>query len=127
MLDEPDEKGIVIRCTQYYGQTIEDTGLLKFDFLSLNTLSQLKMICERIAEKTGQDFEIEKIPIDDPKTFELFQFGDTEDIFQYDAQGMRQYLRELHPTSFEDLVLLNAMYRPGPMDNLPLLIKRKKG
>ena len=125
--DDPDVEGKIIRCTQYDGRTIEKTGLIKFDFLSLNTLSQLKMICERIKEHTGKDFDIEKISLDDLKTFELFQQGNTEDIFQFQTEGMRQYLRELHPTTFEDLVLLNAMYRPGPMEDIPLLIKRKKG
>ena len=75
----------------------------------------------------GRDFDIENIPLDDKKTIELFQQGDTEDIFQYETQGMRKYLRELHPTTFEDLILLNAMFRPGPIEYLPLLIKRKKG
>ena len=124
--EDPDEEGKTIRCTQYDGRTIEETGLIKFDFLSLKTLSQLKKICERIKVKTGKDFDMEKIPLDDQKTLELFQRGDTEDIFQYETHGMQKCLRELHPTTFEDLVLLNVMYRPGIMDNIPLLIKRKK-
>lgn len=125
--DDPDVESRTIRCTQYDGRTIEETGLIKFDFLSLKTLSQLKKICERIKVNTGKDFDIKKIPLDDTKTLELFQRGDTEDVFQYETQGMQQYLLELHPTSFEDIVLLNVMYRPGLMENLPLLIKRKKG
>ncbi|MBR4389701.1 MAG: DNA polymerase III subunit alpha, partial [Prevotella sp.] len=125
--EDPYIEGKKVRCTQYDGRTIEETGLIKFDFLSLNTLSQLKMICERIKVNTGKDFDIEKIPLDDPKTLELFQQGETEDIFQYETQGMRQYLRELHPTTFEDLVLLNVMYRPGTIEDLPLLLKRKRG
>lgn len=124
--EDPDEEGKTIRCTQYDGRTIEETGLIKFDFLSLKTLSQLKKICERIKVKTGKDFDMEKIPLDDQKTLELFQRGDTEDIFQYETHGMQKCLRELHPTTFEDLVLLNVMYRPGIMENIPLLIKRKK-
>ena len=124
--EDPDEEGKTIRCTQYDGRTIEKTGLIKFDFLSLKTLSQLKKICERIKVNTGKDFDIEKIPLDDQKTLELFQRGDTEDIFQYETHGMQKCLRELHPTTFEDLVLLNVMYRPGIMENIPLLIKRKK-
>ena len=123
--EDPDEEGKTIRCTQYDGRTIEKTGLIKFDFLSLKTLSQLKKICERIKVKTGKDFDMEKIPLDDQKTLELFQRGDTEDIFQYETHGMQKCLRELHPTTFEDLVLLNVMYRPGIMENIPLLIKRK--
>ena len=125
--DDPDVESRTIRCTQYDGRTIEETGLIKFDFLSLKTLSQLKKICERIKVNTGKDLDIKKIPLDDTKTLELFQRGDTEDVFQYETQGMQQYLLELHPTSFEDIVLLNVMYRPGLMENLPLLIKRKKG
>ena len=125
--DDPDVESRTIRCTQYDGRTIEETGLIKFDFLSLKTLSQLKKICERIKVNTGKDFDIKKIPLDDTKTLELFQRGDTEGVFQYETQGMQQYLLEFHPTSFEDVVLLNAMYRPGLMENLPLLIKRKKG
>ena len=124
--EDPDEEGKTIRCTQYDGRTIEETGLIKFDFLSLKTLSQLKKICEKIKVKTGKDFDMEKIPLDDQKTLELFQRGDTEDIFQYETHGMQKCLRELHPTTFEDLVLLNVMYRPGIMENIPLLIKRKK-
>ena len=124
--EDPGEEGKTIRCTQYDGRTIEETGLIKFDFLSLKTLSQLKKICERIKVKTGKDFDMEKIPLDDQKTLELFQRGDTEDIFQYETHGMQKCLRELHPTTFEDLVLLNVMYRPGIMENIPLLIKRKK-
>lgn len=124
--EDPDDEGKTIRCTQYDGRTIEETGLIKFDFLSLKTLSQLKKICERIKVKTGKDFDMEKIPLDDQKTLELFQRGDTEDIFQYETHGMQKCLRELHPTTFEDLVLLNVMYRPGIMENIPLLIKRKK-
>ena len=124
--EDPDEEGKTIRCTQYDGRTIEETGLIKFDFLSLKTLSQLKKICERIKVKTGKDFDMEKIPLDDQKTLELFQRGDTGDIFQYETHGMQKCLRELHPTTFEDLVLLNVMYRPGIMEIIPLLIKRKK-
>lgn len=125
--DVPDVENRTIRCTQYDGRTIEETGLIKFDFLSLKTLSQLKKICERIKINTGKNFDIKKIPLDDTKTLELFQRGDTEGVFQYETQGMQQYLLEFHPTSFEDVVLLNVMYRPGLMENLPLLIKRKKG
>ena len=121
--DDPDVESRTIKCTQYDGRTIEETGLIKFDLLSLKTLSQLKKICERIKVNTGKNFDIEKIPLDDQKTFELFQRGDTEDIFQYETQGMQQHLRELHPTTFEDLVLLNVMYRPGTIEDLPLLIK----
>ena len=116
-----------VRCVQYDGHCIESTGLVKLDFLSLNTLSQLKGICEAIRDTKGVDIDIENIPADDSKTLELFQQGDTEDVFQFGAQGMQTYLRELHPTRFEDLVIVNSMYRPASMDELPLLISRKNG
>ena len=126
-LSNADVEGKTIRCTQYDFRSVEETGLMKFVFLGEKTLTQLKMICERIKAKGVADFDINKIPIDDPKTFELFQQGNTEDIFKFDIQGMQHYLRKLHPTTFEDLVMLNVMYRPGAIENLPLLIKRKKG
>lgn len=116
-----------VRCVQYDGHCIESTGLVKLDFLSLNTLSQLKGICEAIRDTKGVDIDIENIPADDSKTLELFQQGDTEDVFQFGAQGMQTYLRELHPTRFEDLVIVNSMYRPASVDELPLLISRKNG
>jgi DNA polymerase-3 subunit alpha len=116
-----------VRCVQYDGHCIESTGLVKLDFLSLNTLSQLKGICEAIKDTKGVDIDIENIPADDSKTLELFQQGDTEDVFQFGSQGMQTYLRELHPTRFEDLAIVNSMYRPASMDELPLLISRKNG
>jgi len=116
-----------VRCVQYDGHCIESTGLVKLDFLSLNTLSQLKGICEAIKDTKGVDIDIENIPADNSKTLELFQQGDTEDVFQFGSQGMQTYLRELHPTRFEDLVIVNSMYRPASMDELPLLISRKNG
>ena len=125
--EDPDVEGKIIRCTQYDGRTIEETGLMKFDFINLHTLSLLKAICERIKANTGRDFDIEKIPLDDQMTFELFQQGKTEDVFQYETQGMQHYLRKLHPTTFEDLVLLNVMYRPGMKKYLPSFINRKNG
>ena len=100
---------------------------MKFVFLGEETLTQLKMICERIKAKGVADFDINKIPIDDPKTFELFQQGNTEDIFNFDIQGMQHYLRKLHPTTFKDLVILNVMYRPGVKKHLLSFINRKNG
>ena len=117
----------MIICTQYDGRTVEETGLMKMDFINLQMLSQLKKICERIKIDKGIDLDINKIPIDDPKTFELFQHGKTEDVFQYDTQGMQHYLRKLHPTTFQDLVILNVMYRPGMLKYLPSFINRKNG
>lgn len=124
--EDPDVEGEIVRCTQD-GRTIEETGLMKFDFINHHTLSLLKAICERIKANTGRVFDIEKIPINDQKTFELFQQGKTKHVFQYETQGMQHYLRKLHPTTFEDLVLLNVMYRPGIKKNLPSLINRKNG
>lgn len=120
-------EGKAIRCTQYDFITVEETGLMKFVFLGEKTLTQLKMICERIKAKGVTDFDINKIPIDDPKTFELFQQGNTEDIFKFDIQGMQHYLRKLHPTTFKDLVILNVMYRPGVIKHLLSFINRKNG
>lgn len=123
----PNVEGKMIICTQYDGRTVEETGLMKMDFIILQMLSQLKKTCERIKIDKGIDLDINKIPIDDPKTFELFQHGKTEDVFQYDTQGMQHYLRKLHPTTFQDLVILNVMYRPGMLKYLPSFINRKNG
>ena len=125
--EDPDVEGKNIRCTQYDGRTIEETGLMKFDFINHHTLSLLKAICERIKANTERNIDIEKIPINDQMTFELFQQGKTEDVFLYETQGMRHYLRKLHPTTFKDLVILNVMYRPGMLKYLPSLINRKNG
>ena len=125
--EDPDVEGKIIRCTQYDGRNIESTGLMKFDFINHHTLSLLKAICERIKMNKGIDVDIEKIPIDDQKTFELFQQGKTEDVFQYETQGMQYYLRKVHPTTFENLVILNVMYRPGMLKYLPSFINRKNG
>ena len=116
----------ILRCVQYEGMRVESSGLIKFDFLGLKTLSQMRDICRLIKTRKDENFNIDVIPIDDEKTMKLFQTGQTEDVFQFNCQGMQKYLRELHPTCFEDLVILNCMYRPGPMEDLPMLIKRKK-
>ena len=125
--EDPDVEGKNIRCTQYDGRTIEETGLMKFDFINHHTLSLLKAICERIKVNTGRNIDIEKIPINDQMTFELFQQGKTEDVFLYETRGMQHYLRKLHPTTFKDLVILNVMYRPGMKKYLPSFINRKNG
>ena len=114
-----------VKCVQYDGHCIEETGLVKVDFLGLCVLSQMKEICETIKRNQGVDIDIDKIPVDDSKTLGLFRQGDTEDIFQFESLNERKYLRKLHPNRFEDLVVLNSMYRPGPMDELALLISRK--
>lgn len=116
----------ILRCVQYEGMRVESSGLIKFDFLGLKTLSQMREICMLIKTRKDENFNINTIPIDDEKTMKLFQAGQTEDVFLFDSQGMQKYLRDLHPTCFEDLTILNCMYRPGPMEDLPMLIKRKK-
>lgn len=123
-----DSKGNeqIVNCTQYGGWHVESSGLIKFDFLGLETLSQMRDICASVKVHYDKDFDIEKIPIDDEKTMELFQTGQTDDVFQFNLKGMQKYLQKLHPTCFEDLVVLNSMYRPGPMEDIPMLIKLKK-
>ena len=116
----------ILRCVQYEGMRVESSGLIKFDFLGLKTLSQMRDICLLIKTRRNENFNIDVIPIDDEKTMKLFQTGQTEDVFQFNYQGMQKYLRELHPTCFEDLVILNCMYRPGPMEDISTLIKHKK-
>lgn len=116
----------ILRCVQYEGMRVESSGLIKFDFLGLKTLSQMRDICRLIKTRKDENFNIDVIPIDDEKTMKLFQTGQTEDVFQFNYQGMQKYLRELHPTCFEDLVILNCMYRPGPIEDISKLIKHKK-
>ena len=125
--DDPDFKGTKTNCTQYDGHVIESTGLIKMDFLGLKTLSELKEACAIIKQTRGIDIDLDHIPIDDPKTFELYQQGRTIGTFQFESNGMQKYLRELHPTVFEDLIAMNALYRPGPMDYIPSFIARKNG
>ena len=123
--DDPDFKGTKTNCTQYDGHVIESTGLIKMDFLGLKTLSELKEACANIKRTRGIDVDLDTIPIDDPKTYELYQKGQTIGTFQFESAGMQKYLRELHPTVFEDLIAMNALYRPGPMDYIPSFIARK--
>ena len=123
--DDPDFKGQKVPVTQYDGHVIEETGLIKMDFLGLKTLSELKEAVENIRLSTGKVIDLDTIPIDDPKTFELYQKGQTIGTFQFESAGMQNYLRQLHPTVFEDLIAMNALYRPGPMDNIPEFIRRK--
>ena len=120
-------EGNSVRCVEYDAHCVESAGLVKVDFLDLRALSQMKAMCEKIKSKQGVDIDIEKIPVDDVKTLELFQRGKTNDIFQFYSEGMRSLLRKMRPTCFEDLVILNSMYRPGSLDDLPTLIKQKKG
>ena len=125
--DDPDFKDTKTNCTQYDGHVIESTGLIKMDFLGLKTLSEMKEACAVIKQTRGIDIDLDTIPIDDPKTYELYQQGRTIGTFQFESNGMQKYLRELHPTVFEDLIAMNALYRPGPMDYIPSFIARKNG
>ena len=125
--DDPDFKDTKTNCTQYDGHVIESTGLIKMDFLGLKTLSELKEACANIKLTRGIDVNLDTIPIDDPKTYELYQQGRTIGTFQFESAGMQKYLRELKPTVFEDLIAMNALYRPGPMGYIPDFIKRKNG
>ena len=125
--DDPDFKDTKTNCTQYDGHVIESTGLIKLDFLGLKTLSELKEACANIKRTRGIDIDLDHIPIDDPKTYELYQQGRTIGTFQFESSGMQKYLRELKPTVFEDLIAMNALYRPGPMGYIPQFIKRKHG
>ena len=125
--DDPDFKDQKTNCTQYDGHVIESTGLIKMDFLGLKTLSEMKECCAVIKQTRGIDIDLDHIPIDDPKTFELYQQGRTIGTFQFESNGMQKYLRELKPTVFEDLIAMNALYRPGPMGYIPQFIRRKHG
>ena len=125
--DDPDFKDTKTNCTQYDGHVIESTGLIKMDFLGLKTLSELKEACANIKQTCGVEVDLDHIPIDDPKTFELYQQGRTIGTFQFESPGMQKYLRELKPTVFEDLIAMNALYRPGPMKYIPQFIDRKHG
>ena len=125
--DDPDFKDVKTNCTQYDGHVIESTGLIKMDFLGLKTLSELKEAVANIKLTRGIDIDLDNIPIDDEKTYQLYQEGRTVGTFQFESQGMQTYLRQLKPTVFEDLIAMNALYRPGPMDYIPSFIARKTG
>lgn len=122
--DFPDEKTPI---TQYDGHTIESTGLIKFDFLGLWTLTEMKECLRLIKENKGINIDLDHLPLDDEKTFKLYQEGNTTGTFQFESSGMQKYLRELHPTVFDDLVAMNALYRPMAMDFIPVYIARKNG
>lgn len=125
--DDPDFPEIKTAVTQYDGHVIESTGLIKMDFLGLKTLSEQKECCKIVKQTRGIDIDLDHIPIDDPATYKLYQEGRTIGTFQFESAGMQKYLRELHPTVFEDLIAMNALYRPGPMDYIPSFIARKNG
>ncbi len=113
--------------TQYEGSQVESVGLLKMDFLGLKTLSIIKDAVENIKRSKGIDIDIENLPLEDAKTFELFSNGETTGIFQFESTGMKRYLKELKPNRIEDLIAMNALYRPGPMDYIPKFIRIKQG
>ena len=126
-VDKDDKEGARIVVTQYEGSVIEETGLIKMDFLGLKTLSIIKDALANIKQTHGIDIDIEKIPIDDPKTYQLYCEGKTTGTFQFESSGMQKYLMELKPSTFEDLIAMNALYRPGPMAYIPQFIARKHG
>lgn len=113
--------------TQYEGRVIEETGLIKMDFLGLKTLSIIKDAIKNIELTRGVKIDIDNVPIDDPATYRLYCEGRTTGTFQFESAGMQKYLRELQPSTFEDLIAMNALYRPGPMDYIPDFIERKHG
>jgi len=113
--------------TQYEGKLVEKAGMLKMDFLGLKTLSIIKDAIENIDKRHNIKIDIDNIPLDDPNTFKLYQKGDTIGTFQFESEGMRKYLRDLKPTNLEDLIAMNALYRPGPMEFIDKYISRKHG
>ncbi len=121
------ETGEKMLVTQYEGSVIEETGLIKMDFLGLKTLSILKEAVENVRLSRGIEVDIDNVPIDDPLTYKLYCEGRTIGTFQFESPGMQKYLRELQPSVFEDLIAMNALYRPGPMDYIPDFIDRKQG
>ena len=113
--------------TQYDNSVVESAGLLKMDFLGLKTLTLIKDTIKLVKYRHQKQIDIDNIPLDDKKTYELFQRGDTVGIFQYESLGMQKYLRDLKPTIFEDLIAMNALYRPGPLEYIPSFVRRKNG
>ncbi len=126
-LSKDKETGEDVRTSQFDGHYIEDVGMLKMDFLGLITLSIIHTCLDLIKEHHGLDIDIEAIPIDDKPTYELYGRGDTTSVFQFESEGMKTWLQKLHPERFEDLIAMNALYRPGPMDYIPDFVDRKLG
>ena len=123
--DKVSKKRVLV--TEYDGHVVESVGLIKMDFLGLITLTIIKECLRNIKKAHGIDIDIDHIPIDDPETYKLFQAGRTVAVFQFESGGMQKYLRELKPTVIGDLIAMNALYRPGPMDYIPQFIRRKQG
>lgn len=113
--------------TQFEGSIIEDAGVIKMDFLGLKTLTIMRDAIKMIHENHGIAIEIDEVPLDDPKTYELYQKGETNGTFQFESAGMQKYLKELKPDRFDDLIAMNALYRPGPLEYIPNYIARKHG
>ncbi len=123
--DKETDQDVLV--TQYEGKVIEDVGLIKMDFLGLKTLSIIKEALKAIKKSKGIEVDIDRIPIDDELTYQLYSNGQTVGTFQFESAGMQKYLKELKPTQFEDLIAMNALYRPGPMDYIPQFVARKHG
>lgn len=120
-------KDAELNVVQFEGKYVESVGLIKMDFLGLKTLSIIKDAVDNVKRNRGIDLDIDNIPLDDKQTYELFSRGDTTGIFQFESGGMKKYLRALKPTRLEDLIAMNALYRPGPMEKIPNFIERKQG
>jgi DNA polymerase III subunit alpha len=114
-------------CTQFDNSVVESAGLLQMDFLGLKTLTLIKDCIKIIKQRHGREIDIEKIPIDDELTYQLFQRGHTVGVFQYESDGMQKYMKDLKPTVFDDLIAMNALYRPGPLEYIPSFVRRKNG
>ncbi len=125
--DESGGEALDLWVTQFDGKVIEEAGMLKMDFLGLKTLTIIKDALTLIKKNHGKEIDIDKIPFDDKKTYELYQKGETVGTFQFESEGMRMYLKDLKPTNVEDLIAMNALYRPGPMQFIPKYIDRKQG
>ena len=121
------ESGEDVLVTQYDGHVVENVGLIKMDFLGLKNLTIIKNCIRMIKKRTGEDIDIDHLPLDDELTYRLFCDGNTVGVFQFESAGMQKYLRELQPHVIDDLIAMNALYRPGPMDNIPEFIDRKQG
>ena len=126
-LSQDKETGEMVWTSQYDGHYIEDVGMLKMDFLGLNTLTIIHKTLYNIKLRFGEDIDIEAIDINDKPTYELYSRGDTDSVFQFESPGMKSWLQKLHPERFEDLIAMNALYRPGPMDYIPNFVNRKLG
>jgi DNA polymerase-3 subunit alpha len=120
-------KDAQLYATQFDGSHVESVGLLKMDFLGLKTLSIIKDAIDNVKKSKGIEIDLDTLPLNDKKTFELFSRGETTGIFQFESTGMKRYLRELEPNRIEDLIAMNALYRPGPLEYIPTFIRRKKG